>query len=106
MGLGDLFETTIKRIRNVFQCQRCRHSISQFQRTILVPFWCLVNPLTLFPGCHYGPYAIGNALVDSEYEAAWLANQAAGRVVSQYGNRLSHEAMNNIKADFELQVAA
>jgi sugar/nucleoside kinase (ribokinase family) len=41
----------------------------------------------------------------SHTEAAWLANQAAGRVVSQYGNRLSHEVMNNVKADFELQVA-
>jgi sugar/nucleoside kinase (ribokinase family) len=42
----------------------------------------------------------------SHTEAAWLANQAAGRVVSQYGNRLSHEVMNNIKADFEQHVAA
>ena len=36
----------------------------------------------------------------SHAQAAWLANQAAGRVVAQYGNRLSVETMNSIKADF------
>ena len=34
-------------------------------------------------------------------QAAWLANQAAGQVVSQYGNRLTLEAMRQIKARFE-----
>lgn len=33
-------------------------------------------------------------------QAAWLANQCAGRVVAQYGNRLSHETMAGMKADF------
>jgi sugar/nucleoside kinase (ribokinase family) len=39
-------------------------------------------------------------------QAAWLANQAAGRVVSQYGNRLSQEVMNGLKADFARYLAA
>ena len=34
-------------------------------------------------------------------DAAWLANQSAGQVVSQYGNRLTLEAMQQIKARFE-----
>lgn len=42
----------------------------------------------------------------SHAQAAWLANQAAGRVVAQYGNRLSQEAMNSLKADFAQQIAA
>jgi len=33
-------------------------------------------------------------------QAAWLANQAAGQVVSQYGNRLTPEVMGGIKARF------
>ena len=33
----------------------------------------------------------------SHAQAAWLANQAAAQVVSQYGNRLSLEAMGAIK---------
>ncbi len=33
----------------------------------------------------------------SHAQAAWLANQAAGQVVSQYGNRLTLEAMGRIK---------
>lgn len=33
-------------------------------------------------------------------QAAWLANQCAGRVVSQYGNRLSQGAMDQLRADF------
>lgn len=41
----------------------------------------------------------------SHAQAAWLANQAAGQVVSQYGNRLTHEAMGSIKARFGQQVA-
>jgi len=36
----------------------------------------------------------------SHAQAAWLANQAAGRVVSQYGNRLSQDVMDSLKADF------
>ena len=36
----------------------------------------------------------------SHAQAAWLANQTAAQVVSQYGNRLSHEAMGAIKARF------
>jgi sugar/nucleoside kinase (ribokinase family) len=41
----------------------------------------------------------------SHAQAAWLANQAAGRVVSQYGNRLSHEVMGGLKADFARHIA-
>jgi len=36
----------------------------------------------------------------SHAQAAWLANQAAGRVVSQYGNRLNSEVVAGIKAQF------
>ena len=36
----------------------------------------------------------------SHAQAAWLANQTAGQVVSQYGNRLSLEAMGRVKARF------
>lgn len=39
----------------------------------------------------------------SHAQAAWLANQAAGQVVSQYGNRLTRERMVRIKSDFEAQ---
>lgn len=42
----------------------------------------------------------------SHAHAAWLANQAAGRVVSQYGNRLSQEAMDSLKGDFTRHTAA
>jgi sugar/nucleoside kinase (ribokinase family) len=42
----------------------------------------------------------------SPEQAAWLANQAAGQVVSQYGNRLSLEVMAGIKARFEQKLAA
>jgi sugar/nucleoside kinase (ribokinase family) len=38
--------------------------------------------------------------------AAWLANQAAGCVVSQYGNRLSQEAMDGLRTAFEQHTAA
>ena len=41
----------------------------------------------------------------SHARAAWLANQAAGQIVSQYGNRLSLEAMRRIKVSFESQSA-
>lgn len=36
--------------------------------------------------------------------AAWLANQAAGQVVSQYGNRLTPAAMTALKAQFAQHV--
>ena len=36
----------------------------------------------------------------SHAQAAWLANQAAGQIVSQYGNRLTLEAMGRIKTRF------
>jgi sugar/nucleoside kinase (ribokinase family) len=42
----------------------------------------------------------------SHAQAAWLANQAAGQVVSQYGNRLSLEAMGRIKSGFEAHLKA
>jgi len=42
----------------------------------------------------------------SHTQAAWLANQTAAQVVSQYGNRLTLDAMGSIKARFEQQVIA
>jgi len=33
--------------------------------------------------------------------AAWLANQAAGQVVSQYGNRLTRESLGEVKTRFD-----
>ncbi len=33
-------------------------------------------------------------------QAAWLANQCAARVVTQYGNRLAQHAIHELKADF------
>jgi len=41
----------------------------------------------------------------SNTQAAWLANQSAGQVVSQYGNRLTREAMGQVRARFEGYVA-
>jgi len=41
----------------------------------------------------------------SHAQAAWLANQAAGHVVSQYGNRLTPEVMGSIKTRFAQHVA-
>jgi len=38
--------------------------------------------------------------------AAWLANQAAAKVVSQYGNRLTREVMGNIKTQFEKHLSS
>jgi len=35
-------------------------------------------------------------------QAIWLANQAAGQVVSQCCNRLTHQVMDRIKARFEM----
>lgn len=37
--------------------------------------------------------------------AAWLANQAAGQVVSQYGNRLTQQAMAQIEARYRAHMA-
>lgn len=42
----------------------------------------------------------------SHAEAAWLANQAAGRVVSQYGNRLNAQSMAEVKARFAQHTGA
>jgi sugar/nucleoside kinase (ribokinase family) len=42
----------------------------------------------------------------SHAQAAWLANQAAGQVVSQYGNRLALAQMAELKARFEVFAAA
>ena len=41
----------------------------------------------------------------SHAQAAWLANQSAGEVVAQYGNRLSQQAMAGQKARFAQHVA-
>jgi len=38
-------------------------------------------------------------------DAAWLANQAAGKVVSQYGNRLQTQELHALKAHFEARPA-
>ncbi len=38
-------------------------------------------------------------------QAAWLANQAAGQVVSQYGNRLTQQAMAQIEARYRAHIA-
>jgi sugar/nucleoside kinase (ribokinase family) len=38
-------------------------------------------------------------------QAAWLANQSAGQVVAQYGNRLSLDAMAGIKTRFGQHIA-
>lgn len=42
----------------------------------------------------------------SHAQAAWLANQAAAQIVSQYGNRLTLEAMGGIKARFAQRTAS
>lgn len=41
----------------------------------------------------------------SHAQAAWLANRAAGRVVAQYGNRLSQDVMNSLRAEFTQHTA-
>jgi len=41
----------------------------------------------------------------SHTRAAWLANQCAGKVVSQVGNRLSQADMDQLKADFDRHLA-
>ena len=38
-------------------------------------------------------------------QAAWLANQAAGLVVSQYGNRLTRAAMDALQSRFAQHIA-
>jgi sugar/nucleoside kinase (ribokinase family) len=40
----------------------------------------------------------------SHAQSAWLANQAAGKVVSQYGNRLNQPEMNALKSEFTRHV--
>jgi sugar/nucleoside kinase (ribokinase family) len=42
----------------------------------------------------------------SHAQAAWLANQAAAQVVSQYGNRLTREVRGGIKSRFEQHTTA
>jgi sugar/nucleoside kinase (ribokinase family) len=39
-------------------------------------------------------------------QAAWLANRAAGQVVSQYGNRLTQDCMGSIKKRFSDQMGS
>lgn len=55
----------------------------------------------MFAGAFLYAVTHGHAAVD----AAWLANQTAGQVVSQYGNRLTHQTMGDIKARFEQRKA-
>ena len=47
-----------------------------------------------------GAFLYAAAQGHSHAQAAWLANQAAGQVVSQYGNRLTVATMQQIKASF------
>jgi sugar/nucleoside kinase (ribokinase family) len=42
----------------------------------------------------------------SHAQSAWLANQAAGQVVSQYGNRLNQDQMNALKSKFAQHLSA
>lgn len=51
----------------------------------------------MFAGAFLYAVTHGHRAVD----AAWLANQCAGRVVSQYGNRLNANILGEIKARFE-----
>lgn len=53
----------------------------------------------MFAGAFLYAVTHGHRAVD----AAWLANQSAGRVVSQYGNRLNANILGEIKARFEQQ---
>lgn len=55
----------------------------------------------MFAGAYL--YAITHG--HSHAQAAWLANQAAAKVVSQYGNRLTRETMGDIKTRFAQHVA-
>lgn len=47
-----------------------------------------------------GAFLYGVTQGHSLQHAAWLANQAAAQVVAQYGNRLSHERIHDIKQQF------
>lgn len=53
-----------------------------------------------------GAFLYATAHGHSHAQAAWLANQAAARVVSQYGNRLTPEVMGGIKARFAQHLTA
>jgi sugar/nucleoside kinase (ribokinase family) len=53
-----------------------------------------------------GSFLYATAQGHTHAQAAWLANQAAGRVVSQYGNRLTSEVIAGIKARFAQHLAA
>jgi sugar/nucleoside kinase (ribokinase family) len=53
----------------------------------------------MFAGAFLYAVTHGHKAVD----AAWLANQSAGRVVSQYGNRLNADILGEIRARFEQQ---
>ena len=55
----------------------------------------------MFAGAFLYAVAHGHSAID----AAWLANQSAGRVVSQYGNRLTAEVLGEIKSRFEQRTA-
>lgn len=41
----------------------------------------------------------------SPAKSAWLGNQAAAQVVSQYGSRLTHASMSNLKSHFQSKIA-
>jgi sugar/nucleoside kinase (ribokinase family) len=53
-----------------------------------------------------GAFLYATTACQSHTQAAWLANQAAGQVVSQYGNRLSLAQMGELKARFKAFLAA
>ena len=55
----------------------------------------------MFAGAFLYAVTHGHSAID----AAWLANQSAGRVVSQYGNRLTAEILGEIKSRFEQRKA-
>ncbi len=48
-----------------------------------------------------GAFLFATTQCQCHVQAAWLANQAAGQVVSQYGNRLTLAQMGEIKARFK-----
>jgi sugar/nucleoside kinase (ribokinase family) len=43
---------------------------------------------------------------NSHAQAAWLANQAAGQVVSRYGNRLDAAAVAGVKQQYAQHLGA
>jgi sugar/nucleoside kinase (ribokinase family) len=53
-----------------------------------------------------GAFLYGVTLGYSHAQSAWLANRAAGKVVSQYGNRLTQSEMNALKTEFTHYLAA